>query len=492
MSSFDAGDGVRIQLNRAADNGGPPVLLVHGGSSSREMFRFPRPALDGTTRCLVDWLIEWGYEPWLLDWRGSGIVVKTAENNGTLRPNLERYIFDFGAQYDVPAALAKIRAARGLDVPISAVGHCLGAGVLAHAIAEGYAGSKLGLKYVVLVTLALFNEPPFASRLKSQDRALERQYLDPNRVPLIHPGRDWPKELNTLFENWAPRLRPHLQRVDEKTKEKKPLSKEERFCNRLSFMYGTPWVEGNLPPELHSATWTLGFGDGRFEPVARDVLVGSASGARAVMIEGRLDAGRWRDGDARGVLCACHQSGQFRAGERLLQEDAGRLRPVATCLRAERREAEITKQFGGIPLPMYLQAAANARRRWAAPFGSKFDYTDAKLLSEDSRKCFHELRGVTLITGGVNQVWHRDSIDRMYEWLLRGKKRDPKKHRKVVLERYGHQDLFWGQRAHEDVFPRIAEGLWEPADRPQLADERRRRSAPPARANRVLAPGPSD
>ncbi|HEY6555695.1 MAG TPA: hypothetical protein VI072_00420, partial [Polyangiaceae bacterium] len=45
-----------------------------------------------------------------------------------------------------------------------------------------------------------------------------------------------------------------------------------------------------------------------------------------------------------------------------------------------------------------------------------------------------------------NQLWHRDSIDRMYDWL----RRDPRvRVTKRVFERYGHQDLWWSPRSAE-------------------------------------------
>jgi hypothetical protein len=69
-------------------------------------------------------------------------------------------------------------------------------------------------------------------------------------------------------------------------------------------------------------------------------------------------------------------------------------------------------------------------------------------------------RVLTLITGDLNSLWHRDSIDTMYEWLRWGRNRDqPRKLRKHVLNGFGHQDLYWGADAPEHVFPLILEGL---------------------------------
>ena len=54
---------------------------------------------------------------------------------------------------------------------------------------------------------------------------------------------------------------------------------------------------------------------------------------------------------------------------------------------------------------------------------------------------------LTLITGTENQVWHRDSIDCMHEWLHRELGSGARKIRKRVFEDYGHVDLWWSRRA---------------------------------------------
>ncbi|HTU62426.1 MAG TPA: hypothetical protein VMF89_28395, partial [Polyangiales bacterium] len=43
----------------------PAVLLIHGLTASSDMFVLPE------TRNFVEVLLDAGFEPWLLDWRGS-------------------------------------------------------------------------------------------------------------------------------------------------------------------------------------------------------------------------------------------------------------------------------------------------------------------------------------------------------------------------------------------------------------------------------------
>lgn len=117
-------------------------------------------------------------------------------------------------------------------------------------------------------------------------------------------------------------------------------------------------------------------------------------------------------------------------------------------------------QFGYIPVQFLLHCCQNLRRGYAAPFVLKS--RGRSLASQDdllNQAAFRD-RKLTLITGDLNSLWHRDSIDTMYEWLLRGRPSDrPLQLRKHVLAGYGHQDLHWGINARTDVFPLIVNGL---------------------------------
>ena len=115
-------------------------------------------------------------------------------------------------------------------------------------------------------------------------------------------------------------------------------------------------------------------------------------------------------------------------------------------------------QFGYIPVQFLLHCCQNLRRGYAAPFvprgrGRSLASQDALL----NQAAFRD-RKLTLITGDLNSLWHRDSIDTMYEWLLRGRP-SGQRVEKHVLAGFGHQDLHWGLKAPDNVFPLIANGL---------------------------------
>jgi pimeloyl-ACP methyl ester carboxylesterase len=138
--------------------------------------------------------------------------------------------------------------------------------------------------------------------------------------------------------------------------------------------------------------------------------------------------------------------------------------------------AVIRTQFGAIPFKLYQHATQNALRGFAAPFGAegKLDPNTTNeaipdvLASEYLRlEAFRDLK-ITLITGADNPLWHRDSIDRMAEWVAR-RGQPATKH---VLDGYGHQDLWWGKRSWEQVFPLILRAVVaaQPAEVLMLSD----------------------
>jgi hypothetical protein len=123
----------------------------------------------------------------------------------------------------------------------------------------------------------------------------------------------------------------------------------------------------------------------------------------------------------------------------------------------------VRQQFGAIPFKLYRHAAQNALRGFAAPFGEEGtllpNTPNEQIASELGRTYirldpFRHLK-TTLITGAENPLWHRESIDRMAEWLAR-RGRPATKH---VLDGYGHQDLWWGKRSWDDVFPLVLEAV---------------------------------
>jgi pimeloyl-ACP methyl ester carboxylesterase len=114
-------------------------------------------------------------------------------------------------------------------------------------------------------------------------------------------------------------------------------------------------------------------------------------------------------------------------------------------------------QFGSMPLGIYAHCLRNLRRGWAAPYNGT-EGEERAFVNEEARKNFAG-RNITLITGNENQVWHRNSLDLMHEWLGNGRALPELQLTKHVLRGYGHQDLYWSTNAPRDVYPLVAQGL---------------------------------
>ncbi|MGW7382415.1 alpha/beta hydrolase [Streptomyces sp. NPDC054794] len=144
---FRTSDGFRLGLTRVdtGDSGRPAVLLLHGHTASADMFLQPE------TRNLVDVLLDDGYEPWLLDWRGSCRL----PYNETGR----RYTYDDVALYDIPEAVAHIRGRVGDDRPLFVVAHCIGSLSLSLSMTAGLVPGLAGV-----VSQGVFLTPKLAGR----------------------------------------------------------------------------------------------------------------------------------------------------------------------------------------------------------------------------------------------------------------------------------------------------------------------------------------
>lgn len=366
-----------------------PVLLLHGASAGTNTFT----TLEGG---LAASLARQHFDPWLLEWRGSGQLIADRTNDDALKHRGGLFNFNAAATHDVTCALDEIHR-RTEAREIAAVGFCMGSGILAESIARGalnVTGAKYRVDRVVLMTLGLFYETPADGRLKSEERILERlkgTSLSNERPfvalnPRVHAIEDdtttlespWPGELNRMYGDWPGRLKSHGDTGRDAVTE---------MCNRLGFLYGTPYYHPNLVPAIHGNRTT--------EPL-------------------------------------------------------------------------LPSRFGGIPLDMFIHAGRNVRRGIATIHDrATSTLKDRDLVSNDARGHFDTLEKVTLITGDRNQLWHRNSIDLMYEWLHRGSRRD--RIVKHVIPDYGHQDLLWGTHSRRDVYPMVIEGLTESSRTPVMS-----------------------
>lgn len=108
---------------------GEPVLLVHGMCANHHNFTEPQGA------CLVDYLVERGYDCWALDLRGTRSSKAPFERD-PMDVHLDDYLL-----YDLPAAIEHVRRATGY-ARIHYVGHSLG-GMLLYAYAQEFGAAQI-------------------------------------------------------------------------------------------------------------------------------------------------------------------------------------------------------------------------------------------------------------------------------------------------------------------------------------------------------------
>lgn len=144
IHSVKTKDAWDIKLFRYKPRGdkGEPVFLCHGAFANHTNFTKPRGA------CLVDTLLDHGYDCWLIDLRG------TRSSEPALGRKRTSVQMDDYLLYDVPAALAFIRQVTGYP-QVHWIGHSLGGMLLyahvllhgTHYVADGVTlGSPIGFK----------------------------------------------------------------------------------------------------------------------------------------------------------------------------------------------------------------------------------------------------------------------------------------------------------------------------------------------------------
>jgi cholesterol oxidase len=131
------------------------------------------------------------------------------------------------------------------------------------------------------------------------------------------------------------------------------------------------------------------------------------------------------------------------------------------------RGPAMAEHFGPMHLGLYLHISQMVRRGFAGRFNDP-DVIDRPRIERQRRAVFprkdlapkHFLdKQVTLIAAGENRLWHRDSIDLMYDWLRSIERRGTPRAVKHVIPGYGLQELMWGVDASRDVYPLVSAGF---------------------------------
>jgi hypothetical protein len=122
---------------------------------------------------------------------------------------------------------------------------------------------------------------------------------------------------------------------------------------------------------------------------------------------------------------------------------------------------DVRQYFGGLHMGLYLHSGQNVRRGYAArmntpEMSNPMSASGVIAASDLDPQYFSRRKNFTLICPTNNQLWHRNSMDLMFDWL-RSCARSPCE--KYAIPGYNLHELLWGEHAQRNVFPKIAAGL---------------------------------
>jgi cholesterol oxidase len=216
---FDTADKVRLRLTRYQGGVKGPVMLSHGLGVSSRIF-----AIDTIETNLVEHLVAYGYDVWLLDYRASI----------SLPAHRQQFSGDDVATHDYAAAIAEVRRITGKP-SVQLVSHCFGATTTTMALLAGLQG----VRSVVLSQVSLDVVAPPITRVKTglhiPDvlKAMKIKSLD----AAANEG-----------EGWAARIYDRVLQAQ-------PLQREERCrsatCHRITFMYAPLYEHDQLNDATH-------------------------------------------------------------------------------------------------------------------------------------------------------------------------------------------------------------------------------------------------
>ncbi|HEX4341110.1 MAG TPA: hypothetical protein VH062_34615 [Polyangiaceae bacterium] len=381
----------------AAPLGHRAVLLIHGGNTSSETFLVPHGGV-------ATYLRERGWDVWLVDDRASPRVLDDRilggqPLGGSVEAERRYFNFDRIAEEDVVGAIAHIRNLLGPRATLSVVGHCVGGATTSMAIARGRL-DKFAVQAYVLTTMGLFFESPWDGWVKAEDYVIERVLSTTPGCRGIDPVQLRPP----VLEASRRAARPWPAEFDEAygafpAAWLPPVSDvpEDDMLRRLSFMFGSPYDTAALDPSLRGSILCRLFG-------------------------------------------TMHLGLYLHAGQVVRRGYAGRF-DAPDIIERPRLESP--------------PRARHARR--AAPRGPKPAHPpEGDLLPQHFRD-----KRITLLTGTENRLWHRESIDLMYEWLrnIEGRPASARVEKRI-FPGFAHQDLYWRrEEGDRDVYAAIAASL---------------------------------
>ena len=249
---FTTADGVALRLTRYWD--GPhnspkgPVILVHGLGVSSQIF-----SIDTIETNLLEFLYAHGFDVWLLDFRASIELPASAT----------RFSADDIAQYDYPAAVAKVREVTA-SPSVQMVVHCYGSTTFFMAMLAGLQG----VRSVISSQIATHIVCPPMTRIKSGlhlPALLDRLGVE-SLTAYTDANADW------------------FERLYERSLEVFPTDREDEctsaVCHRITFMYSLLYAHDQLNSATHDALHEM-FGIANIHAMEHLAIMVRAGGLRS-------------------------------------------------------------------------------------------------------------------------------------------------------------------------------------------------------------------
>ncbi|CAB3769117.1 alpha/beta fold hydrolase [Paraburkholderia solisilvae] len=212
-------DNRTLRLTRYHGGAKGPVLLVHGSGVSSRIF-----STDLIDTNLVEFLCAAGYDVWLVDLRVS------IELPGATDPTTADAI----ARYDIPAAVAKVRALTGAQ-DIQLVAHCLGAVATTMALLSGLTG----VRSVLLSQVSAHLVPGLLQRVKAGLHTPQiLRFLGVDDLTAYTRHEKWPHNLLDDALRFFP-----IEHDEECN---------SAICHRATFLYGLIYEHAQLNEPLHA------------------------------------------------------------------------------------------------------------------------------------------------------------------------------------------------------------------------------------------------
>lgn len=246
---FTTDDGVELRLTRYQGGSKGPVILSHGLGVSSLIF-----SMDTIETNLLEFLYAHGYDVWLLDFRASIELPASAQ----------RFSADDVAQYDYPAAVAKVREVT-TSPSVQMVVHCYGSTTFFMAMLAGLEG----VRSVVSSQIATHVICPPMTRLKSGLHL--PTLLDKLGVESLTAYTD-------TNADWLPRLYDRFLDAFPDDKEEECAS---AVCHRITFMYSLLYEHEQLNSPTHDALHEM-FGVANIHAMGHLALMVRAGGLRSV------------------------------------------------------------------------------------------------------------------------------------------------------------------------------------------------------------------